>query len=249
MKLKLLLLLLFFTFAVFADSAFLADQKKFGRVMSAYREKWDTVSSILKKANIEQNKPNIMIVSFKHEMRLDVYGKNATDKQYRLLKSYSICAASGDLGPKRKQGDYQVPEGFYYIERFNPSSSYYLSLGLNYPNESDKKKSRFSDLGGDIFIHGECVTIGCMPMTNDKIKEIYILALEAKNNGQKKIPVYVFPFEMTSQNMKKFIEMYNENKELPAFWENLRTGYDLFIKNKNELKVSVDKKGNYIFGN
>lgn len=249
MKPKLLLLFLFFTFAVFADSALLADQKKFGRVMSAYREKRDTVSSILKKADIEQNKLNIIIVSFKHEMRLDIYGKNAADKQYRLLKSYSICAASGDLGPKRKQGDYQVPEGFYYIERFNPSSSYYLSLGLNYPNESDKKKSRFSDLGGDIFIHGECVTIGCMPMTNDKIKEIYILALEAKNNGQKKIPVYVFPFEMTPSNMTKFIKMYNENKELTDFWTNLKTGYDLFMKNRSELKVSVDKKGNYIFGN
>jgi len=168
MKSKSLLLLLFFTFSVFADSAFLVDQKKFGRVKSAYQEKWDTVLSILKKENIDPDKLNILIVSFKDEGQLDVYGKNKSEKQYKKLKSYKICSKSGDLGPKKKQGDYQVPEGFYHIDRFNPSSSYYLSLGLNYPNESDKKKSSFSNLGGDIFIHGECVTIGCMPMTNIK---------------------------------------------------------------------------------
>ncbi|HOG44963.1 MAG TPA: L,D-transpeptidase family protein [bacterium] len=247
MKNYFLLLLLFFTFAVFADSAFLADQKKFGRVRSAYEQKWEFILSTLKNEKIDPDKLNILIVSFKDEGQLDVYGKNKSETQYKKLKSYKICSKSGDLGPKRKQGDYQVPEGFYHIDRFNPSSSYYLSLGLNYPNESDKKKSSFQNLGGDIFIHGECVTIGCMPMTNDKIKEIYILAIEAKNNGQNRIPVYVFPFEMNDGKFNKFKNEYKNDPGVLKFWTNIKGGYDLFIRNRTELNFSVDKKGDYLF--
>ncbi len=60
-----------------------------------------------------------------------------------LFKTYKVCALAGTLGPKRMEGDYQVPEGFYYINEFNPQSNYYLSLGINYPNESDKVSKRF----------------------------------------------------------------------------------------------------------
>lgn len=86
----------------------------------------------------------------------------------------------------------QVPECFYNIEIFNPASSYYLSLGINYPNLSDKIKGEKSKLGGDIFIHGSTVTIGCILITDDKIKEVYIYSIYAKENGQNKIP---FPFK------------------------------------------------------
>ena len=54
---------------------------------------------------------------------------------------------SGTTGPKRAEGDYQVPEGFYYINEFNPNSKYHLSLGLNYPNASDKILSDSIDPG------------------------------------------------------------------------------------------------------
>lgn len=87
-------------------------------------------------------------------------------------------------------------------------------------------------LGGDIFIHGDCVTIGCLPMTNDKIKEIYLLAIHARNNGQSRIPVYIFPFEMTDINMKK-------HTEHPDFWKNLKNGYDTFFANPKELTIKV----------
>lgn len=143
------------------------------------------------------------------------------------------------------EGDLQVPEGFYYIDRFNPASSYYLSLGINYPNESDKKKSDKPRLGGDIFIHGSTVTIGCMPMTDDKIKEIYLYAVYAKDNGQNKIPVYIFPFRMNDANFNHYKEQYS--KTLINFWNNLKEGHDLFQNTKKELKIKVDSEGNYIF--
>lgn len=103
---------------------------------------------------------------------------------FRLIKDYQICSLSGELGPKRQQGDLQVPEGFYWIDRFNPASNFYLSLGINYPNQFDRILGKSGELGGDIFIHGGCVTIGCIPITDDKIKELYLIAVEAKSNGQ-----------------------------------------------------------------
>ncbi len=111
---------------------------------------------------------DILLRAYKQESELELWAKNKKDKQYTLLKTYKICASSGTLGPKRKQGDIQVPEGFYVIDRFNPVSNFYLSLGVSYPNASDKILGVKGALGGDIFIHGNCVTIGCLPISDDK---------------------------------------------------------------------------------
>jgi murein L,D-transpeptidase YafK len=237
-----------FLFASLIRDNFLEGQKKYERVKTAYKEKLTFVNEAIAKKGIKIGELNILIVAYKAEQELIVYAKKSSDKRYQELLSYEICASSGVLGPKRKQGDGQVPEGFYKIDRYNPSSQFYLSLGLNYPNQSDKIVSKASDLGGDVFIHGECVTIGCMPMTNEKIKEIYLFAIQAHATGQT-IPVYVFPFKMDMINMENYTKKYLDNKPLVNFWRNLKEGYDLFQKNKAELKPTVDKNGKYIFGN
>ena len=97
------------------------------------------------------------------------------------------------------------------------------------------------------FIHGGCSTVGCLPVTDDKIKEIYLLSIYAKNNGQERIPVYIFPFEMTNKNY--FIQNLTiaNNKDLLGFWENLKTGYERFFEYKQELLVSVNNQGRYVF--
>ncbi|MFI5221207.1 MAG: murein L,D-transpeptidase family protein [Bacteroidia bacterium] len=248
MKTPATLFFFFFLTTAFAQSNhFLSDQKKFVRVKTAYHSKEPLLKKTLKSFNLGFENFTILITAFKFEKEMDIYVKNKNETVYKKLATYKICALSGELGPKRKQGDNQVPEGFYCIDRFNPSSSYYLSLRLNYPNQSDKIKSKATDLGGDIFIHGKCVTIGCMPMTNDKIEEIYLYALQARANGQMQIPVYVFPFRMTTENVLKFNSIYKTNSELLNFWKNLMIGYDRFMKDLRELKISVDKKGDYIF--
>lgn len=224
---------------------FLEDQKRYSRVRTAIKEKDKLVKDTLKNNNIKLNELNIIITAYKQEDILEIYAKNKTDKTYKLIKTYNIVSKSGILGPKRKEGDLQVPEGFYYIDRFNPASSYYLSLGINYPNESDKKKSDAARLGGDIFIHGSTVTIGCMPMTDDKIKEIYLYAVYAKDSGQNKIPVYIFPFKMNDANFDYYKKEYS--KSLADFWSNIKTGYDIFQNSKKELNIKVDSNGNYIF--
>lgn len=133
----------------------------------------------------------------------------------------------------------RYPKVFYYINHFNPSSSYHLSLGINYPNKSDELLSVAKNLGDNIYIHGNCVTIGCIPITDHWIEELYVLCMEARNNGQKKIPVYIFPF--------KFDEVVDI--ELDKFWINLKSIYNHVMKNKKLIDISVDIDGYYYLSN
>jgi len=228
------------------QSSFLTEQKKYSRVRTAFNEKEKTIAENLNRNGIDINDFHILVIAYKAEQELEIYARSKKEHTYHKIVSYPICAKSGQLGPKRKQGDRQIPEGFYHIDRFNPASTYYLSLGINYPNESDKKKSSSSNLGGDIFIHGSCVTIGCLPMTDDKIKEIYLYAIFARENGQLNIPVYIFPFKMNDSNFSYYKQKYADKPDLLSFWDTIKEGYDIFERKKKALKILVDKQGNYI---
>lgn len=235
---------------------FKADQLKASRVKQAYSEKWTTLKTQLHQLNIDTNSFNIFIRIFKKEAKLELWTKSSNDTIYKLFNSYDICASSGELGPKRKQGDGQVPEGFYEVSVFNPYSSYHLSLGINYPNQSDRIIGGKGDLGGDIMIHGNCVTIGCVPLTDDKIKEVYILAVEARSKGQAHIQVHSFPCRMGSIDNSFVTQVkvdgwqgYSGTQyvDLLHFWTNISTGYYYFESNKKLPIISVDKEGKYIF--
>ena len=161
---------------------FLEKQLTYQRVQLAFTEKEDDLKKDFKAQCLTWPPEAIYIRSFKSELELElwVYEKD----KYFLFRQYDVCAGSGSLGPKNKQGDRQVPEGFYFIDRFNPLSNFWLSLGINYPNKADAARSNANDLGGDIFIHGSCSTVGCLPMNDENIKEIYLLSILAKNKGQ-----------------------------------------------------------------
>ena len=236
--------ILFFCISLqLASQSFKLSQQKAIRVKSAYSEKWEGLKSDIKKKGISE-KFELFIRVFKEDKLVEVWLKSNSEKEYKLFKTYDICASSGELGPKRKQGDGQVPEGFYTIAVFNPYSSYHLSLGVSYPNASDRIKGK-GNLGGDIMIHGSCVTIGCLPLTDTYIKEVYILAVEAKNNGQQNIPVHIFPTKMNDKGMLFLSEL---NTDLLDFWKNLKPGHDYFENNKRVPKISTDKSGNYLVG-
>ncbi len=178
---------------------------------------------------------------FKAEKQLEIWVENANTKQFTLLKTYPICAASGELGRKYKEGDKQVPEGCYNIAQYNPQSSYWLSLGLNYPNDADKIVADKNAPGSDIFIHGKCASIGCMAMTDDCIKEIYPIALEA--NKTETVNVHIFPFRMNDENVRKYTANSPENT---VFWANLQTIFHSFEEKKQIPAVKIDEKGNYL---
>jgi len=231
-------------FLLFSAGDFKSEQMKYARVKEAYQDKEQSLRQLYQEKGVDFSAFSLFIRVFKYEKELELWARNNKGK-YTLINTYEVCSASGYPGPKRKMGDYQVPEGFYHIDRFNPYSSYHLSLGLNYPNASDKILSDAKSPGGDIFIHGYCASIGCMAMTNDKIKEIYIAAIEARNNGQSQIPVHIFPFRMSEEKLKLFSEHYKDYPSLLTFWQNLQPGYDHFEKNKQLPSIGISNTGSY----
>ena len=214
-------------------------------VPPAERQLPSSAQALLAIKGMKQESP-IFVRIFKEERILELWARPADKDTFELIKEYPICDLSGELGPKRKQGDLQAPEGFYYIDRFNPASQFHLSLGINYPNESDRILGEKGNLGGDIFIHGSCVTIGCFPITDDKIKELYIVAIEAKNNGQNKIPVHIFPRRLDENGMKELTERYQTLTDLLKFWQGLKRGYDYFEKKHQLPLIKINKNGDYI---
>lgn len=231
---------------LFGQNSFKSSQSKNIRVKLAYAEKYKDIEKHTERLGLDINKIQIFIRAFKKERKLELWGKNIEDEKFVLIRKYRFCNFSGSLGPKRKQGDLQTPEGFYYIDRFNPVSKFFLSLGINYPNKSDLVFADKDTPGGDIFIHGNCVTTGCIPITDDKIKELYIYAVEARNNGQKRIPVHIFPEKMHQHKFKELKKSYTENIELVEFWESLKPVYDYFETHKQLPKVGFDSKGKYL---
>ncbi len=176
----------------------------------------------------------IFIRIFKEESLLEVWIRSGD--LYQHLKDYKICAYSGDLGPKLKEGDRQSPEGFYKVKKYqlNPNSKFHLSFNLGYPNRYDRAHKR---TGSFLMVHGNCVSIGCYAMTDEKIEEIYALLGEALNKGQKYVQVHAYPFRMTDQNLA----FYMGNKWYD-FWINLKEGYDYFEAEKLPPFVKVKNK-------
>jgi len=201
--------------------------------------------ALLDAKNIERNNHQLYLRAFKAEKKLELWAKNKSDNSFELLKTYSICSSSGGPGPKRRQGDFQVPEGYYHINIFNPHSNFYLSLGINYPNKSDRILSDKNTPGGDIYIHGSCVTIGCIPITDPEIKELYILCVEAKNNGQLRIPVTIFPAHMNSRVYERLAEEYQGNPDIINLWTDLEAGYDIFNKTKQLPEIEFLSNGRH----
>lgn len=134
------------------------------------------------------------LVGLKSERRLELYAA-APRGELRFIRSYPVTAASGELGPKLRQGDNQVPEGLYKIELLNPNSLYHLSLRVNYPNAFDRARAaeeRRTDLGGDIMIHGNEVSIGCIAIGDEAIEEVFTAAAQT---GLQKLSVIISPVD------------------------------------------------------
>jgi murein L,D-transpeptidase YafK len=187
------------------------------------------------------------IRSFKQEAQLEVWVRNNSKDPFQLFKTYKVCALSGTLGPKRKEGDYQVPEGFYFINEFRPNSNYHLALGLNYPNAADKKWSDSLHPGNEIYIHGGCITVGCIPIQNHQIEELYVLARTAFKNKQAFIPVHIFPMryngEKADKTIRKFAEYTPGYDKLSA---SLKSVYNHFETTKRLPLIGVDADGKYV---
>lgn len=247
-----LLLAVLITAVVFGQTAasainFIDYQKSFPRMSDALRRKEDTLMKQFQQKKLPWPAKYIYLRSFKFDSQLEVWVKYDYKEEYKLFKTYKVCALAGTLGPKRMQGDYQVPEGFYYINEFNPKSMYHLSLGLNYPNLSDRVLSDSLQPGGDIYIHGSCVTTGCIPITDQQIEELYILAAHARTQGQDFIPVHIFPIHFKNPKSADYLARYLKDfPEYNPMVSELKQAYQYFEKTRQVPVVMVNRKGRYI---
>ncbi len=138
---------------------------------------------------------------------------------WELVKTYPILAMSGELGPKKAEGDYQAPEGYYSVRKnsLNPNSRFHLSFNIGYPNSYDRAQGY---TGSFIMVHGGCASIGCFSMGDEAIEEIYVMVEQALEKGQSAVPVQVYPFDMTEQRMHT-----EKNSPHYEFWASLAEGW------------------------
>lgn len=198
----------------------------------------DKLLADIESKNMDKGSP-MLVRLFKQEAELEVW-KQDRNGRFALLKTYPICRWSGDLGPKVKEGDRQAPEGFYSITpaQMNPTSAYYLSFNMGYPNAYDKAWGRS---GSQLMVHGDCSSRGCYAMTDEQISEIYALGRESFFGGQNAFQVQAYPFRMTPQNMAR----HRNNPNMP-FWKMIKEGNDHFEVTKQEPKVDFCER-KYVF--
>ncbi len=146
---------------------------------------------------------DIAFVIVKHTGKLHVVRQ---DGSADTVASFPVCKMDGEPGFKAQEGDGMTPDGIYNIIHLNPGSSYHLSMKINYPNAVDiKRHARHTRMtrqqwpqGGNIFIHGHCVSIGCVAMTDSVIEKLYLLAA-TRQSARRRIPVLILPFDDEAQ--------------------------------------------------
>ncbi|HPO98756.1 MAG TPA: L,D-transpeptidase family protein [Bacillota bacterium] len=173
-----------------------------------------------KKANLAFPPKELCFIVLKAEKILEVWGENGQD--WRFIRSYPVLGASGVAGPKLREGDRQVPEGIYRITWLHPNSSYHLSMKLNYPNEYDHQQAnreRRTQLGGDIFIHGKDLSIGCVAIGDASIEDLFITVSKVGINNVK---VIIVPNDLRKKEPIKG-EYYHRLPWLKELYAELKT--------------------------
>lgn len=228
------------------QSSFALAQLRHERVLDARVETRFRIKQLFHERGIRYPAAEVFLRIFKRERSLELWVRSDSGAEFELLRTYAICALAGELGPKRRQGDAQVPEGFYQIDFFNPVSEYHLSLHLDYPNQYDRMSGNPDvNLGGDIFIHGGCNSEGCLALTDDGIKELYWIAVEARAVGQERIPVHIFPARLEEQDLQLMKNAFADRPGISEFWDSLRPAYDYFEQHRRLPVVTVDAGGAY----
>ena len=140
----------------------------------------------------------ISFLAFKDQRLIEVYARSSAVSAWQFIKSVPVLGLSGQLGPKLREGDHQVPEGLYRAEFLNPNGRFHLSIRLNYPNQFDRQQAQSdgrTNLGGDIMIHGTSSSVGCLAVGNRAAEELFYLAGLVNKD---KLRILISPTDMRS---------------------------------------------------
>lgn len=239
------LYIVFLLFLIFgnltAQPIFLTQQLNFPRVQKANVQYNDDLEKLFQNQSLKFPSKQIYLRAFKQEQILEIW---ATDNGlFKLIKTYKFSGSSGILGPKQCEGDLQIPEGFYEIEKFNPESNFHLSFKINYPNEIDAVRNKNEqNIGSDIYIHGGSSSVGCIPIGDENISELYWLCAKSYAYNST-IPIHIFPFRMDKEHFEKNALNY---PNLKSFWKSIQPLYLFFQSHKMLGEVTgSDENGNY----
>jgi murein L,D-transpeptidase YafK len=211
------------------------------RVVAARRVREGAIRARCETSGLPYPPRELFIRAFKREGEVETWAREV-DGPFRLVATFPVTAASGGPGPKRKQGDKQVPEGCYRISVFNPQSKFHLSLGLDYPNASDRIRSDRAHPGAEIYIHGRDRSVGCLPLGDPAIEELYLLALDVRARSQRQIPAHIFPARMRGAEWQTFRAQHPQHA---AFWKELAPIYEAFEATRQMPKVEITATGAY----
>jgi murein L,D-transpeptidase YafK len=194
------------------------------------------VDKLLATAGLPATVDTVSLRAFKEEKVVELWAGPAKGP-LTLVKTYAICAASGELGPKRQEGDLQVPEGLYEIVEFNPASNFHLSMKVSYPNASDRLRSDPRRPGGLIYLHGNCASIGCIAIEDAPIEEVFLIAQRAR---ARPLRIDIFPARLTTE----WLEAHKDSPHA-AFWAELAPAFASFEVTHRPASFSVDRTGAY----
>lgn len=211
------------------------------RIAAARRNHAAAARQICADAQVPYPPARFFLRAFKATGELEAWGAGR-DGKMRLIRTYALTARSGAPGPKRFQGDRQVPEGVYRVAVWNPESRFHLSLGLNYPNAADRARAGEAAPGGEIYIHGKAVSVGCLPVGDAEIEELFILALDVKEAGGRSIPVHIFPARMMGADWESLRDAHPEHA---PFWAQLAPIFEAFERRRRIPAVTISDAGEY----
>lgn len=209
-----------------------------GRIEKIREARKAELAALVEKAGLTYPVDEVYVRGFKQERVLELWA-GSRGKPLSLIKTYPFCAASGELGPKREEGDLQVPEGLYEVTEFNPGSNFHLSFKVGYPNASDRVRGTRGKLGGLIYVHGNCASVGCIAIEDGPIEEVYLLALDARI---KPVRIDLFPFRLS----EKALAAAKTDSHL-EFWKELAPAWAGFEQTHRPAKFKVEAKtGAYV---
>lgn len=228
--------------AVRAPTDWHADRSWSGpaRVNHAKNARQETVKGLFAAAGVSFPAKELMFRVFKKEAQLEVWAGGGKGPMARIA-TYGICAASGELGPKRAEGDMQVPEGFYTLSYFHPESAYYLAALVDYPNASDKIRGNRTTPGGQIMMHGSCASIGCISMTDERMEELYLMAWSTWRDAGARTNVHIFP----GRDLDGLIAD-DDHAEHRSFWRELAAGKSAFERTGHVPRIQIEPDGRYV---
>jgi murein L,D-transpeptidase YafK len=221
----LTLILLIFVSPLQAMSSHISS-KSVDKAIALYSlKKEPELISMFKRAKVQYPPKQIALLAFKKEQHIELWAKDKSDA-WKFIHTYPLTAFSGNLGPKLKERDGQIPEGIYRLTMFNPYSTMHLSIMIDYPNGFDRAQA-FSDgrknLGGDIFLHGKDKSVGCLAVGDRAIEQLFLLV---RRVGLNNTQVIIAPNDL--RLARPATDIITQPKWLPKLYQKINLALSKF---------------------